>query len=335
MRSICFRKTVLLLLLISFPETKAWSELPELMEFTTTSPLDQEVQNVRFWAPENANTAETPVLVFLHSWSGDYRQDNSKWFAQAVKRGWIFLHPDFRGVNNSPKACGSVFARQDILDAMAECRRRFRIDHKRVYLAGVSGGGHMSLLMAGHHANEFSAVSAWVGISDLAEWHSFHVRDGKPQRYAQMIEKSLSGPPGVSGERDADYRDRSPLFHLSRVGNLPVDIYAGVEDGHSGSVPVSHSLRAFNEIARIQNAELISESEIEQIRHSKRLAVPTPSDLRGIEDFGRTIHLHRTAGNASVTIFDGGHESLPEIACDRLASHQRAVPVTMPVINQQ
>ena len=64
-----------------------------------------------------------------------------------------------------------------------------------------------------------------------------------------MIEKSLGGPPGTSDEIDADYRDRSPVFHLPSVNDLPVSIWAGVEDGHSGSVPIRHSLAAFNAIA--------------------------------------------------------------------------------------
>ena len=296
-----------------------------LKEFTTRSPLDGQTQTVRYWAPDLAASQATPVFVFLHSWSSDYRQDNSKWLQQAVQRGWIYLHPDFRGINQSPKACGSPFARRDILDAIDAVSRMYRVDNSRIYLAGVSGGGHMSMLMAGHHPERFSAVSAWVGISDLAAWHQFHLKDGKPQKYARMIEASLGGPPGETAQRDADYQDRSPLFHIDRLGSLPISIYAGVQDGHSGSVPVSHSLRAFNKIAAVRNATPVSEQEIEQLWTQKKLTDPAPSDLSALPNFGRDILLHRTAGNATVTIFDGGHESLPEPACDWLQEQRRKV----------
>ena len=186
----------------------------------------------------------------------------------------------------------------------------------------------MAMLMAGHHPERFSAVSAWVGISDLAAWHQFHMKDGKPQKYAQMIEASLGGPPGESSERDADYRDRSPLFHIHKLGDLPISIFAGVQDGHSGSVPVSHSLRAFNQIARVRSSPQVSDVEIDELWNERRLTSPLPSDLAGIPDFGRKILLHRSAGNSSVTIFDGGHESLPTPACDWLAKHKRAVQKT-------
>lgn len=97
----------------------------------------------------------TALFVFLHSWSSDYTQDNEKWLRACAERGWIWLHPNFRGINQSPQACGSKFARQDILDAIDHACTLWQVDRERIYLAGVSGGGHMSLLMAGHHPDRF------------------------------------------------------------------------------------------------------------------------------------------------------------------------------------
>ena len=309
-------------LVISGDNTSA-QQLPELSETTITSTLDGKAQPIRFWAPETARQKPTVLFVFLHSWSSDYRQDNSKWHSVAVEQGWIYLHPNFRGVNRTPQACGSRFARQDILDAMDFASRTFNVDRERIYLCGVSGGGHMSMLMAGHHPDRFSAVSAWVGISNLAEWYHFHVKDGQPQKYAQMILGSFGSSPGTSKEVDAEYRDRSPLFHIHQVGDLPVDILAGVNDGHTGSVPVSHSLRAFNQIAKAHKATPVSEAEMDSLWTSRRLQNPRPSDQQKDSALGRTIHLRRTAGASRVTIFDGGHESVPAAAVEWLKRHRR------------
>lgn len=298
--------------------------IPALTETRIVSSLDRAEQSVLYWAPEKARTETVPMLVFLHSWSGNYQQKNDKWLREAVARNWVYLHADFRGPNNSPKACGSRFARQDILDAMDWATTTFQIDRDRVYLAGTSGGGHMAMLMAGHHPDRFSAVSAWVGISDLAEWYAFHSRDGKPGRYAQMVLNSLGGPPGESKNRDADYRDRSPRFHLQNVGTLPVELCAGVRDGHSGSVPIMHSLRAFNVIARAADTEPISEEEISQLWKSGKLANPRPTDSAADKGYGREIHLRRASNLSRVTIFDGGHEGFPVPACDWLSRHKRS-----------
>lgn len=304
--------------------------LPALTEVSVVSSLDGEKQPVLYWAPEQAKSGPVPMLVFLHSWSGNYKQDNSKWLREAVKRNWLYLHPDFRGPNSSLKACGSPFARQDILDAMDWASRSFQIDPKKIYLAGTSGGGHMAMLMAGHHPERFSAVSAWVGISDLAEWYDFHTPDGKPGRYAQMTAKSLGGPPRESRERDADYRDRSPRFHLQNVGDLPIDLYAGVRDGHSGSVPIMHTLRAFNVIANAHKTQTVSEPEIEQLWSEQSLLNPRPADVAADSKLGRDVLLRRSSRQARVTIFDGGHEGLPLPACDWLSRHSRLAVVNKP-----
>jgi len=309
--------------LLADDAVNADSALPATLQYDIPSSLDGKSQPVLAWAPDTATTRKTPLFVFLHSWSSDYTQDNSKWLKACAERGWIWLHPNFRGINQSPQACGSRFARQDILDAIDHACSLWQVDRQRIYLAGVSGGGHMSLLMAGHHPDRFSAISSWVGPTDLAAWHRFHTQDGKPGKYAKMIEKSLSGAPGTSPAIDAEYRDRSPVFHLHQATSLPVSIWAGVEDGHTGSVPVSHSLWAFNAICRGLGRSEISELEIQQLVRDRRLQQPTAEDRTEDGELGREIFLRRRAGPSVITIFDGGHESLPAAAMAWLSDQQR------------
>lgn len=298
-------------------------QVPKLSELIVPSSMDGTPQPSLFWAPERAASESTPLLVFLHSWSGDYRQDNAAWQQEAVKRGWCYLHPNFRGVNRQPEACGSRLARQDVIDAIDALNKQLKVDSRRVYLAGTSGGGHMAMLMASYFPERFAAVSAWVGIADLVDWHDFHVKEGKPDRYAIMTRDSLGGPPGTSAAVDAQYRERSPLYHLSRSGHLPIELAAGVKDGKTGSVPIRHSLRAFNVLAAARNAASIPEADIETLWNEGRLAKPQPGDESDDESLGRAVLLRRHAGSARVTIFDGGHEGLARPACEWLARHAR------------
>ena len=287
------------------------------------SSLDDSLQPSMFWAPASAKTTPTPLFVFLHSWSGNYKQNNAKWLQEAEQRGWIYLHPDFRGVNQQPEACGSRLARQDILDAIEYVIKHCNVDQSRIYLAGSSGGGHMTMLMAGHHPDRFSAASAWVGISDLAEWYRFHLKDGVPQNYARMILKSLTDKPGTSEEIDVQYRDRSPLFWIDNATELPLDLNAGVTDGQTGSVPFAHTINAFNVLAKKNQTAPVTEAEIEQLWNQGTLTNPQASDQETDETYGREIHLRRKSGNARVTIFQGGHEGLPEPACEWLSKRSR------------
>ena len=146
----------------------------------------------------------------LHTWSGGLEQRLPKMEQEAERRGWIYLFPHFRGPNSTPEACGSEMAQQDILDARNWVLKRYPVDKRRIYLSGASGGGHMTMLMAGRHPQAWTAASAWVGISDLAAWHKRHAKG----RYGQMVRQSCGGPPGASDEVDRQYKLRSPLTWL-------------------------------------------------------------------------------------------------------------------------
>ena len=54
-----------------------------------------------------ATKQAVPLLVALHTWSGDYKQRASIPYAQwCIEKGWAFVHPQFRGPNRRPEATG-------------------------------------------------------------------------------------------------------------------------------------------------------------------------------------------------------------------------------------
>ena len=172
------------------------------------------------------------------------------------------------------------------------------------------------MLMAGRHPERWTAVSAWVGISDLAAWHAKHAKTG----YGKMILASCGGPPGESAEIDLEYRNRSPITWLHQAVDVPLDLAAGVHDCYKGSVPTRHTLEAFNAVAKALGEAVISEEEILQLgRPDGHLDNPKPGDT--VEDavLGRAVYLRRNAGKARVTIFEGGHEGIAAAALDWLS----------------
>ena len=104
---------------------------------------------------------------------------------------------------------------------------------------------------------------------------------------------------------------RSPLTFLAAAKDVAIDIAAGIHDGHTGSVPIRHSIDAFNEISLAGGNEAVSEQEIQQLlRRDGRLQSPKPHDLGFDKSFGRNHYLRRHGGNARLTIFEGGHEGI-------------------------
>jgi alpha/beta superfamily hydrolase len=289
------------------------------------SRVDGSAQPSHLHVPQVGETETRPLLVFLHQWSHDYRRENAEWLQQAVCRGWSYLQPNFRGPNRTGEACGSEKAQQDILDAVDWVRTRWPIDGDRIYLAGVSGGGHLAMLMAAMAPHVFAAVSEWVGISDLAAWYAEHCREGQIGKYARDIELCVGGRPGSSEAVDRQVRLRSPLFHLGSAREVPIDFNAGVTDGHTGSVPIHHTIDAFNVIAESVGGRRVTREEIDELWTQQHLADPTPDDR--VEDpsyLGRKIFLRRHAGPSRLTIFEGGHEGIAFAACQWLSGHRLA-----------
>ena len=281
------------------------------------SSLDGAAQPAIVDLPETS-AQPAPLLVHLHSWSS--RFDSSNNFAdiraEAKQRGWAFVSPDFRGVNDHPEACGSELAVQDVLDAVEWVSKRTAIDPRRVYLAGSSGGGYMALVMAGRSPQTWAAVSAFVPISDLAAWHAFSKE--KDSRYWKMLEGCIGYPP-THGMAVQPYRRRSPLHFLPLALGLPIDIQTGIQDGHTGAVPVSHSLRAFNALAA--PADRVAEADIEAI--TKDAKIPARLAAKIEERRLKRVLFRRTSGAARVTIFDGGHEADFPAAVRWLEQHRQ------------
>jgi len=286
------------------------------------SSLDQTEQPSYLILPDGFDRSGPPVplLVSLHTWSSTLEKGQRGLEKAAEERGWIYLYPNFRGRNDTPDACGSLKAQQDILDAVEWTCQRYPVDKRRIYLTGASGGGHMTMLMAGRHPQVWAAASAWVGISDLAAWYKFQEKSG----YGAMARKCCGGAPGDSPAVDAEYRARSPKTWLAAAVDLPLDLGAGVHDGHKGSVPIRQTLDAFNVLAKAQGLPVITEEEIARIsRPNGRLEKPQSSDQEPDPTFGRAIYLRRTAGKARVTIFEGGHERLDRAAIEWLSKHAK------------
>ena len=275
-----------------------------------TSSMDGTDQPSYLTLPDKVDAHSKPVglVVSLHPWSSGLEGGRSEDLEALVyARGWIYLWPNFRGCNNTPQALGSHFAQQDILDALAWVQAHYRVDAERIFLTGISGGGHMTMLMAGRYPDQWTAAAAWVGISDLTDWHETH-KEGK---YGEMMRQCLGGAPGEREAIDAQLQARSPITHLAHAKDVALEIAAGRHDGYIGSVPIRQSLHAFNTLAAAAGAELISDAEIEQMsRPDAHLDNPTAADQITDESFATEIFLRRHAARARVTIFEGGHEGI-------------------------
>ncbi|MBO7684158.1 MAG: alpha/beta fold hydrolase [Kiritimatiellae bacterium] len=293
------------------------------------STLDGTMQPCWFWAPEKAKSEPVPLVVGLHTWSADYtyKSHYATSLSYAMAHGWAMVGPNFRGPNRTPPACGGDPAVQDVVDAVEFAKGRVKIDPKRVYIVGGSGGGHMTLLMAGRHPEIWAGCAAFCPITDVARWHadSLLKHPGRGRRYAWMLEQSCGGTPA---EKPDEYRRRSPLTWLenARKAGVPVYIVTGIHDGWKGSVPVGHAIRAFNALADAKDR--VAEADIAAIEKTQVVPEALESESRNDPFYkaGNRIHFTRTSANVRLTLFEGGHGGNYPAALDFLSRQVKGKP---------
>jgi dienelactone hydrolase len=287
-------------------------------EVTYTCPADGTAQPMFFCSP--VGQKRVPLLVGLHTWSMSYQARDAAYETWCVAKGWAFVYPNFRGPNDRPEAMGSDLVVQDILAAVEYAKQHAPVDPDRVYLIGGSGGGHAALLMAGRAPSVWAGVSAWVPIFDLRDWY----REREGGQYAAMIAAGCGGAPDSGPEADRQYALRSPSTCLANAATVAVDINTGIRDGHTGSVPISHALNAYNALAA--PADRLPPNEIARMTAGPEM----PADLQRVVDdrlyAGNPVLFRRESNNVRITVFDGGHDMVPEAGLRWLEEQRRGRP---------
>jgi len=301
---------------IESDECKIWPD--EVSEICYPCKADNTDQPAFYYSSGNQGR---PLLVGLHTWSCHYTQVSSPYAQWCIDNDWVFIYPEFRGPNLTPQGCGSELAIEDIVSAVEYACKKEGCDRSRIYLSGVSGGGHMALMIAGRHPEIWAGITAWCGISNVAKWY---YETKKAQLvYSQHIEKVCGGEPLDGSARKADCLKRSPVTYLHDASDVKLDINAGIHDGHTGSVPISQSIDAFNILADPE--DMITQTQKDFFVQNQRV----PEELScKIDDslYGEKIVLfRRESKNVRLTIFEGKHEIIYPAALNFLSNQTKSI----------
>ena len=251
-----------------------------------------------------------PLVVSLHTWSGDYSQ-NDPLAGMTKGEGWNYIHPDFRGPNWTKDACLSNKAVSDIDDAIQYAINSGSVDIEKIFVVGVSGGGYATLGSYLKTSHNIKAFLSWAPISDLSAW--FHQSRSRNAKFVQDILQCTSDGTILN---ESEARQRSPMFW-----DLPVkpkgrlEIFAGINDGYGGSVPISHSIQFFNRVVAHYGylESRIGEDDIVKLL-TRGVKKENGSDKIG----DREVLYAKNTTLVSITIFNGDHEILPEYCFRRM-----------------
>ncbi len=286
----------------------------EFKEVEINSSGDGMMQRAYFFKSQTVE--KQPLLVSLHTWSGDYKQ-KCPLAAQAKSRNWNYIHPDFRGPNKRSEACLSNLVLTDIDDAIDYAMKNAAVDPEQVYVIGASGGGMAALGVFMKSRHRIRSIEAWVPISNLAAMYE-ETRGRGLQYYKDILQ--CIGSTKTLDLRQA--RDRSPYYWktpMDRKNNTALRIYAGIHDGYTGAIPITQSLKFYNKVIGDLGCKdktaFVSLEEMLYMLETRRSPLKTDMlDSIG----GRAIHYRKTYENIQIVIFEGGHEMLSGVALDLL-----------------
>jgi esterase/lipase len=284
-------------------KTLRGSSWDKKFERVTILSTDSENQKAYFY--KSTATEKKPLLVSLHTWSGNYTEYDP--LAElAAKKNINYIHPDFMGANNTSEACCSDKVIQALDDAIDYALDNANATPDKIYVTGASGGGYATLCMLMKSKHRIFKFAAWVPITDLEAWYYENIiRKGNFSNDILLCTESKTTVDSLKAA------ERSPIKWSSASANLKhaeISIYAGVYDGLQGSVPITHSINFYNKLLKDQQVNdasaYISDAE-KAFLLEKRMPIKNFGTISS-----RKIMLHKKHENINILIFEGGHEML-------------------------
>lgn len=277
-----------------------WRE--EISKISIASSKDDTYQDAYFLSSdENA-----PLIISLHQWSGTYDRFDPLSNA-ALENNWNYIRPNFRGPNTNPEAGGSILVISDIDDAISYSIDNGHVDPSQIHIIGASGGGHAALMHLMNGSSHVSSYSVWVPIVDLVAWYGESYLRG-----TGYDEDILAITSSTDSLNISEAQNRSPIYQntpVDRVKNSEVNIFAGINDGYQGSVPISHSINFYNKL--ITDLNYSEENLVPSNTKSELVYTQDLTERNQTASLGeREVIYYNSTDNLSLTIFDGHHEIL-------------------------
>lgn len=287
-------------------KSKDWPAAAKKVSIPSTA--DGKEQLAYFYA--SPAPGPRPLIISLHTWSSNYQQKDTI-VNLCIEKGYNYIHPDFRGGNTKPEACGSDLVISDIDDAISWAVANTNTDPENIHVIGVSGGGYATVLTYMRSKHKIRSFSAWAGLYNLIDWYQESL--GRKARYAGDAAASTSGNREVFDMEEG--KKRSPFYMQKTVtdrSNSSLAIYCGIHDGYTGSVPITHSLNFYNKLVTDINPDarfsLIPTEYIHTMVRTRSL--PGGGD-QGTLLGRKIIYTNHYQDQVQITVFEGGHEMLP------------------------
>jgi hypothetical protein len=225
-----------------------WLSTPGATALGYVSEIDGSVQPYGLYIPASYSPM-VPQRFRLDTWFHGRGETLSEvnFIAGAERSGGPFVRPDaftlqpYGRYCNANKLAGEV----DLFEALADAKRRFKIDPNRIVVRGFSMGGAACWQFAGHYASEWAAAAPGAGFSETPEFlRVFQKESVQPTPWEQKLWQMYDIPeyapnfanlPTVaySGEIDSQKQAADVMAKALAAEEIPLVHLIGPKTGHS------------------------------------------------------------------------------------------------------
>ena len=230
------------------------------------SAVDGSIQPYAITLPEGVNPKKAnrwPLHVVLHGRADQMNEVNfiHRMDGKPLSRKddqpeqtWIQLDVYGRG-NNAYRWAGET----DVFEAMADVKRRFRIDEDRITLHGFSMGGAGAWHLGMHHPSMWSSVGPGAGFVD---YYRYQTKD--PDKPDQRLPEPQHTTLGIydsidyalnafnvpvctyGGENDPQLLAGASMTEAAKLLNVPIRLIVGPKMGHAFDPESQKQFMAFH-----------------------------------------------------------------------------------------
>ncbi len=205
----------------------------------------EEETEVELFLPESYDLSKPAALLLqLHETGGTARGGTRLWIQVAEKLGMVVVAP----AEHVEKEGFAYTARERAvsLSALRWARRRCNVDENRVFVSGISRGGHLAWDLALRHPDLFAAVMPMVGGPRL------NFAQGQNNfRYLENLWRTrICDLQGANDDKGLVLNLRLAFEALNKLGNTHAQFHEQPGHGHTFDLKAVDWLQYLNESHR-------------------------------------------------------------------------------------
>lgn len=164
-------KKIAIIFLLGITIVSCSKKQPELL--TIKSDLIPDIDSILVFTPDDYKlTNNYPLVILLHGWSGNYGDWNKLTDVQLLSDSYNFIVATPDGFYdswylNSPLIANSQYENYFLSELFPKLLSDYSIDTTKVFITGLSMGGHGAMTLFLKHPNLFKSVGSTSGIVDI------------------------------------------------------------------------------------------------------------------------------------------------------------------------